>query len=256
MNKYQSFQKIVNFIFLLLKEVQSLTEQEVNDIIEGSVTVKLALHPKYSKQLNTQIKTTISKEVSSTEKDTNSVDELEASSIETEISSTEGLELKSEQLKSEQLKSEQLKIEQSVDIAKLSPEQVAETLRSLDTREEGLRILTDFCSARKDLQSLAIHIDIPNSRRDSIPTLREKIIEATIGYRLRSRAIQGEPIEKKWLPTQTPESDLVEATQDETISTSTKELDVETLQESQPDPIEQTHLDPNPDASDRPTGRS
>ncbi len=222
MNKYQYFQRIINVIILLLKEVQSLTEQQINDIVEGIVTVKIVLKSQSSKQLNTQVKTTISKEVSSTEEDTNSVDELEASSIETEISSTEGLELKSEQLK----------IEQGVDIAKLSPEQVAETLRSLDTREEGLRILTDFCSARKDLQSLAIYIDIPNSRRDSIPTLRERIIEATIGYRLRSRAIQGEPIEKKWLPTptQTPESDLIEATQDETISTSTKELDVETLQ--------------------------
>ncbi|MEH1789079.1 MAG: hypothetical protein V7L23_26735 [Nostoc sp.] len=36
------------------------------------------------------------------EEDTNSVDELEASSTETEISSTEGLELKSEPLKIEQ----------------------------------------------------------------------------------------------------------------------------------------------------------
>ena len=59
------------------------------------------------------------------EEDTNSVDELEASSTQTEISSTEGLELKSEPLK----------IEQGVDIAKPSPEQVAETLQNLDTRE-------------------------------------------------------------------------------------------------------------------------
>ncbi|WP_143854133.1 hypothetical protein [Nostoc sp. 'Peltigera membranacea cyanobiont' 210A] len=231
---------------MLLKEVQSLTEQEINDIVEGIVTVKIVLKYKSSKQLNTQIKTTVSKEVSSTEENTNSVDELEASSIETEISSTEGLELKSEPLK----------IEQGVDIAKPSPEQVAETLQNLGTREEGFRILTDLCPARKDLQSLAKYIDIPNSKRDSIQTLRERIIQATIGYRLTSRAIQGEPIETKWLPTQTPEFDLIEATQDETISTSTKELDVETLQESQPDPIEQTHLDPTPDASDRPAGRS
>ncbi|OYD93184.1 hypothetical protein CDG76_21065 [Nostoc sp. 'Peltigera membranacea cyanobiont' 210A] len=246
MNKYQYFPKIISFIIVLLKEVQSLTEQEINDIVEGIVTVKIVLKYKSSKQLNTQIKTTVSKEVSSTEENTNSVDELEASSIETEISSTEGLELKSEPLK----------IEQGVDIAKPSPEQVAETLQNLGTREEGFRILTDLCPARKDLQSLAKYIDIPNSKRDSIQTLRERIIQATIGYRLTSRAIQGEPIETKWLPTQTPEFDLIEATQDETISTSTKELDVETLQESQPDPIEQTHLDPTPDASDRPAGRS
>lgn len=246
MNRYQYFQKIISFIFLLIQEVQSLTEQEINDILEGMVTVKIVLKSQSSKQLNTQIKTTISKEVSSTEEDTNSVDELEASSTETEISSTEGLELKSEPLK----------IEQGVDIAKPSPEQVAETLQNLDTREEGLRILTDFCSAKKDLQSLAIYIDIPNSKKDSIQTLRERIIEATIGYRLRSRAIQGEPIETKWLKTQTLQSDLIEATQDETISTSGDELDVETLQESQSDQIEQTHLDPTPDASDRPAGRS
>jgi hypothetical protein len=235
MNKYQYFQRIINVITLLLKEVQSLTEQEINDILEGTATFKIVLKYKNSKQLNTQVKTTILKEVSSTEEDTNSVDELEASSTETEIYSTEGLELKREPLKIEE---------------------VAETLQKLDTREEGLRILTDFCSAKKDLQSLAIHIDIPNSKKDSIQTLRERIIEATIGYRLRSKAIQGEPIETRWLKTQTPESDLVEATQDEAISTPTKELDVETLQESPPDPIEQTHLDSTPDASDRPAGRS
>ncbi len=235
MNRYQYFQKIINLIILLLKEVQSLTEQEINDIVEGIVTVKIVLKSKSSKQLNTQVKTTISKEVSSTEENTNPVDELKASSIETEISSSEGLELKSEPLKIEE---------------------VAETLQKLDTREEGLRILTDLCPAKKDLQSLAIHIDIPNSKKDSIQTLRERIIEATIGYRLRSKAIQGEPIETRWLKTQTPESDLIEATQDETIPTSTKEVNVETLQESEPDPIEQTYLDSNPDASDRPAGHS
>ena len=69
------------------------------------------------------------------------------------------------------------------------------------------------------MQSLAIHIHLPNSKKDSIQTLRERIIEATIGFRLRYKAIRGEPIETDWtkfLKKETPESDLIEATQDET----------------------------------------
>jgi len=42
MNKYQSFQRIINLIIVLLIEVQSLTEQEINDIVEGE-------HPKCAK---------------------------------------------------------------------------------------------------------------------------------------------------------------------------------------------------------------
>lgn len=215
MKRYQDFQKIISFIILLTKEVQSLTEQEINDILEETVTVKIVLKPKSSKQLNTQVKTTISKEVSSTEEDTNFVDELEVSTIETEISSTEGLESKSEPLKTEQ----------GVDIAKPSPEQVAKTLQELDTREEGVKILDEL--PKNALQHLAVHINIPNSKKYSIKELRKKIIEATIGFRLRSKAIRDEPIETDWtkfLKKETPETDLIEATQDETLSRSTEEL--------------------------------
>jgi hypothetical protein len=231
MNQYQQFKKIVNFIFQLLKEVQSLTEQEVNEILEGSVTVKLVLYSKYSKQLNNQAK--IAKKLDSIEDKQDTVNSTEP------------------------YPNEQVEIENE----KLKIEEVAKKLQKSNTREEGFRVLDDFCPTKKDLQSLAIYIDIPNSRKYSIPTLRDKIIEATIGYRLRSRAIQGEPItiESEKLDVETSQDEITstqtqtvdiktaqlgiaESTQDEITPTptQTEELDAETPQESQPDTIEHT----------------
>ncbi|MEJ6486004.1 hypothetical protein N0Y54_32860 [Nostoc punctiforme UO1] len=204
MNQYQQFQKIVNFIFLLLKEVQSLTEQEVNDIIEGSVTVKLVLHSKYGKQLNNQAKTT---------PQLGSIEDKQDTVNSTETCPTEQVEIKAEKLKTEE---------------------VAGKLQKLNTREEGFRVLDDFCPTKKDLQSLAVCIDIPNNKKDVIQALREKIIEATIGYRLRSRAIRGESGLIQ------PEKVDVETTQDEITPAQLEKVDVETSQESQIDTIEQT----------------
>jgi hypothetical protein len=57
-------------------------------------------------------------------------------------------------------------------------------------REKGLTLLRKEYVDRSFLKRLARKIDLPISDRDNIEILAEKIIEATIGYRLRSKAIQ------------------------------------------------------------------
>jgi len=64
-------------------------------------------------------------------------------------------------------------------------------LRATDEREEGLVLLDEFSLTKPSLELIARYIDVPVSQRDNMETLREKIIEATIGYRLRSMVIQG-----------------------------------------------------------------
>ena len=64
-------------------------------------------------------------------------------------------------------------------------------LNQAPTREDGIEILNKDCKTRSCLVALARAADLPVQKRDTVTILRDRIIEATIGYRLRSRAIRG-----------------------------------------------------------------
>lgn len=76
----------------------------------------------------------------------------------------------------------------------LTDQETKEILNRLNeaaTREEGRQILEKDCKFKSDLEILARSADLPVQKRDTVSILRDRIIEATIGYRLRSRAIRG-----------------------------------------------------------------
>jgi hypothetical protein len=58
------------------------------------------------------------------------------------------------------------------------------------TREEGMSLLNSLSPTRETLRQIASAIDIPAPKTDTVERLKERIIEATIGYRLRSQAIR------------------------------------------------------------------
>ena len=64
-------------------------------------------------------------------------------------------------------------------------------LTSFVSREEAQDFLNLNCSTRKTLEPIARNLDIPIMKQDKVETLRDKIIEATVGARIRSQAIQG-----------------------------------------------------------------
>jgi len=70
-------------------------------------------------------------------------------------------------------------------------QQIIDELNNFNNREEGLKFLLTKCSSRIDLESIARRMDIPFQKKDTIDKLKEKIIESSIGFRLRSQAIQG-----------------------------------------------------------------
>ena len=74
-------------------------------------------------------------------------------------------------------------------------EKIKSDLNSFQTREKGLEYLNLQCKTKKELTALAKIIDIPVQKTDKIAQLKEKIIESTIGFRLRSAAIQNKAIE-------------------------------------------------------------
>lgn len=74
--------------------------------------------------------------------------------------------------------------------ADMIPE-VLDRLRSLSTRDAGATYLRDVAPSRAHLAQLALAMDVPVPKTDTVSKLRERIVEAAIGYRLRSEAIRG-----------------------------------------------------------------
>ena len=64
-------------------------------------------------------------------------------------------------------------------------------LQEFGTREDGRRFLEASMLGKGQLEQLARLLDLPVSREDKADRLIDKIIEACIGSRLNSEAIQG-----------------------------------------------------------------
>ena len=69
---------------------------------------------------------------------------------------------------------------------------IRRVLELSNTREEGAALLKEKCSTKEELTRLAKFLDLPVQKSDKIGQISERIVEATIGYRIRSAAIQGE----------------------------------------------------------------
>lgn len=74
--------------------------------------------------------------------------------------------------------------------AELMLDKYAQNLNNITSREEGISYLKTHLKNKTQLKVLAKHLDILISKSDKIDHIVEKIIDSTIGYRLRSAAIQ------------------------------------------------------------------
>lgn len=66
--------------------------------------------------------------------------------------------------------------------------EIENTLTKIYSRDEAEELLKDFKKA--SLKALAKKLDIPVQSNDNMSRLKEKIIESTVGFKLRSQAIQ------------------------------------------------------------------
>ncbi|MFB6956624.1 hypothetical protein ACFCYB_06180 [Streptomyces sp. NPDC056309] len=71
------------------------------------------------------------------------------------------------------------------------PEEVKAALSALDSREEGLAYLEELGLNRQKLRLLASAFDLPVPRSDTVERIKDRLVEATIGYRISSEAIRG-----------------------------------------------------------------
>ena len=71
------------------------------------------------------------------------------------------------------------------------PDDLAAQLSIMRTREAGEMLLREKIPNREGLERLARFLQLPVQRDDTVNRLRTKIVENSIGSRLRSEAIQG-----------------------------------------------------------------
>lgn len=65
-------------------------------------------------------------------------------------------------------------------------------LAAQDSRQAGLEVLAGLAPNRAALEASARALDLPVSKAEGVEQLRDRIVEATIGFRLRSQAIRGD----------------------------------------------------------------
>ena len=68
---------------------------------------------------------------------------------------------------------------------------VVNELENLSSREEAVDLLAKKFDSKRALKLLSRHLDLPVQRDDTLPRIRDRIVEYVIGSRLRSDAIQG-----------------------------------------------------------------
>lgn len=63
-------------------------------------------------------------------------------------------------------------------------------LNSMQSREEAYSYISSSDLKKADLEAICKQLDLPFTKKENIKALQEKIIEGTVGYKLRSQAIQ------------------------------------------------------------------
>jgi hypothetical protein len=71
-------------------------------------------------------------------------------------------------------------------------EAIVARLQTCSTRDEGKRTLLAYDLSRDDYRCICQRLDLMARKQDTVDILQQRIIEATIGFRLSSRAIRGE----------------------------------------------------------------
>jgi hypothetical protein len=69
-------------------------------------------------------------------------------------------------------------------------ERIISELTGKSTRAEGIALLDNLGLTRASLRDIALAMKLPVPKTDTVSELKDRIVEATIGYRLRSDAIR------------------------------------------------------------------
>ena len=69
---------------------------------------------------------------------------------------------------------------------------IANKLQSAKSMQDGAGILDAIAPTKLELEQISRLLMLPINSKDRIEQMRQRVLEATIGFRLRSQAIRGE----------------------------------------------------------------
>jgi hypothetical protein len=79
-------------------------------------------------------------------------------------------------------------------LSNFNPAEVSKCLDGFTERNAAGNFLRDVAKNKKNLELVARNLDIAMSRQDKAEDILEKIVESTVGARLRSAAIRGDQL--------------------------------------------------------------
>ena len=115
-----------------------------------------------------------------------SINQLKKEQYESVVNGNFEIEIKISSLESKSKLPEPKRLFETEDIL-----EIESLLRNLNSREKGTVLLKDRCTNKESLIRVAKHLDLPVQKKEKIDTIIEKIVENTIGFKLRSQSIQG-----------------------------------------------------------------
>lgn len=95
------------------------------------------------------------------------------------------------EIKNKTVKSNDRNISSKADMLDL----IVSRLGEVTSREAGIIILEEIIPLKNDLESFAKYIDVVVNKSDRVENVKSKIVDATVGAKLRSGAIQGKEVE-------------------------------------------------------------
>ena len=73
-------------------------------------------------------------------------------------------------------------------------------LNEIDNHEEARRVIGNSLGSRAQLVGFARALDIPAPKNSTSEELKDRLVEATVGFRVRSAAIRGRPMNSRTGP--------------------------------------------------------
>ena len=74
--------------------------------------------------------------------------------------------------------------------------QLEQSLQQITTRDKAKKLIGSVLRTKRDMSGFAAHLDIPMSSNASSKQMMDRLVEGTVGYRLRSAAIRGKQTQK------------------------------------------------------------
>ncbi|MFM5184058.1 hypothetical protein ACEUAF_09950 [Aeromonas veronii] len=99
-------------------------------------------------------------------------------------------DLKNKDLKNKDLKNNDKNISTKADIFY----RIVSRLGDATSRDAGIIILEEMIPLKNDLELFAKYIDVVVNKSDRVESIKNKIVDATVGAKLRSGAIQGKEV--------------------------------------------------------------